>query len=80
MTPGYDKALYLLPFDHRNSYLSGLFDFKRPLTASQSQQVRDSKQLIYEGFIQAVSDGVPTESAGVLVDQEFGSDKMVEAN
>jgi len=80
MTPGYDKALYLLPFDHRNSYLSGLFDFKRPLTASQSEQVRDSKQLIYEGFIQAVSDGVPTESAGILVDEEFGSDILRDAH
>lgn len=80
MTPGYDKALYLLPFDHRNSYVSGLFDFKRPLTASQSEQVRDSKQLIYEGFRQAVADGVSNESTGILVDEEFGSDILRDAH
>ena len=80
MTPGYDKALYLLPFDHRNSYVSGLFDFKPPLSPSQSEQVRDSKQLIYEGFRLALSDGVPTESAGILVDEEFGSDILRDAH
>ena len=79
MTPGYNKALYLLPFDHRNSYISGLFDFKRPLSASQDEQVRDSKQLIYEGFRQAVADGVPNGSAGILVDEEFGSDILRDA-
>ena len=79
MTPGYNKALYLLPFDHRNSYISGLFDFKRPLSASQDEQVRDSKQLIYEGFRQAVADGVPNRSAGILVDEEFGSDILRDA-
>ena len=80
MTLGYDKALYLLPFDHRNSYVSGLFDFKPPLSPSQSEQVRDSKQLIYEGFRLALSDGVPTESAGILVDEEFGSDILRDAH
>ena len=80
MTPGYDKALYLLPFDHRNSYVSGLFDFKPPLSPSQSEQVRDSKQLIYQGFRQALADGVPTESAGILVDEEFGSDILRDAH
>jgi len=80
MTPGYDKALYLLPFDHRNSYVSGLFDFKPPLSPSHSEQVRDSKQLIYEGFRKALADGVPTESAGILVDEEFGSDILRDAH
>lgn len=80
MTPGHDKALYLLPFDHRNSYVSGLFGFQRPLSESQREQVRDSKQLIYEGFLQAVAGAVPIESAGILVDEEFGSDILHDAH
>lgn len=80
MNLGYDKALYLLPFDHRNSYVSGLFNFKLPLSAQQIDQVRDSKQLIYEGFMQALAGGVPSGSAGILVDEEFGTDILRDAH
>lgn len=80
MKPGYDKPLYLLPFDHRQSYVTGMFDFKLPLSAAQHDQVSDSKQLIYEGFRQAVADGVPSELAGILVDEEFGSDILRDAH
>ena len=39
MSLGYDKPLYLLPFDHRYSFVAGLFNFKPPLPASQRDQV-----------------------------------------
>ncbi len=73
MNLGYDKALYLLPFDHRQSYVTDMFGFEPPLTAPQRDQVIDSKQLIYEGFRQALAEGVPFEAAGILVDEEFGA-------
>ena len=50
MNLGYDKALYLLPFDHRQSYVSDMFHLDPPLDATQLAQVIDSKQLIHEGF------------------------------
>lgn len=50
MNLGYDQALYVLPFDHRRSYVTDMFDFKPPLTVPQRDQVIGSKQLIYEGF------------------------------
>ena len=73
MKLGYDKALYLLPFDHRQSYVTEMFHFEPPLDASQRDQVIASKQLIYEGFRQALSEGVPFEAAGILVDEQFGA-------
>ena len=73
MNLGYDKALYLLPFDHRQSYVTKMFHFKPPLDAPQRDQVIDSKQLIYEGFRRALSEGVPFEAAGILVDEQFGA-------
>ncbi|ANN65639.1 2-deoxy-5-keto-D-gluconate 6-phosphate aldolase domain-containing protein [Bordetella bronchialis] len=73
MQPGYDQALYLLPFDHRNSYVKSMFNLKPPLTAAQQAQVEDSKKLIYEGFLQAAGGGLAKEKAGVLVDEEFGA-------
>ena len=80
MNLGYDKALYLLPFDHRQSYVAGMFNFKLPLSAQQHDQVSDSKQLIYEGFSQALAGGVPMAAAGILVDEEFGATILRDAH
>ena len=80
MNPGYNNALYLLPFDHRHSYVDGLFGFKQPLSASQRKEVIDSKQLIFEGFRQALAEGVPKEAAAILVDEEFGTHILRDAH
>ncbi|MEO8032538.1 MAG: DUF2090 domain-containing protein [Gemmatimonadota bacterium] len=73
MSAGYNRPLYLLPFDHRHSYIGGMCHFTPPLTPAQHAAVTDSKQVIYDGFRQAVDDGVPKERAGILVDEEFGA-------
>lgn len=70
---GYDDPLYLLPFDHRNSYVRGMFDYSTPLGAAQQRRVEDSKHLIYEGFLLAAENGIPKAAAGVLVDEAFGA-------
>ncbi len=46
MNLGYDKALYVLPFDHRQSYVTDMFHFKPPLDATQHEQVIDTKQVL----------------------------------
>ena len=70
---GYNRPLYLLPFDHRHSYVTGIFHLTTPLTVDQREAVNDSKRLIYEGFQQALGQRVPVASAGILVDEEFGA-------
>jgi len=70
---GYTRPLYLLPFDHRASYISGLFGWKEPLNAEQVPTVSSSKRVIYAGFQQAIADQVPKDRVGILVDEEFGS-------
>lgn len=79
MIGGYNKSLYVLPFDHRSSYIKGLFHWEQPLTIEQTAEVAASKQLIYEGFKKAVADGVPRESAAILVDEEFGASILRDA-
>jgi len=69
-TLGYNRPLYLLPFDHRQSYVTGMFHFTPPLTADEHEIVVDSKQVIYDGFRQAL---VAKPRAGILVDEEFGA-------
>jgi 5-dehydro-2-deoxygluconokinase len=73
MITGYTRPLYLLPFDHRASYLSGLFGWKEPLNVEQMVTVASSKHVIYAGFQQAIADHVPQDRVGLLVDEEFGS-------
>lgn len=73
MDIGYDKPLYILPFDHRASFEKGLFGFTAPLSAEQTATVAASKQVVYEGLKSALSQGVPREAAGILVDEQFGA-------
>jgi myo-inositol catabolism protein IolC len=73
LSPGYIGPLYLLPFDHRHSYETGLFGFQPPLTSEQHREIADSKQVIYEGFRQAIGSALPKSGAGILVDEEFGA-------
>jgi myo-inositol catabolism protein IolC len=80
MSLGYTQPLYLLPFDHRHSYLTGMFHASPPLTMDQRQAVIDSKQVIYDGFRQALLCGVPSDLAGILVDEEFGADILLNAS
>ena len=73
MNPGYDRPLYLMPFDHRHSYVTGLFHATPPLSTEVHEAVVGSKRVIYDGFLEAVEQGVPAGTAGVLVDEEFGA-------
>jgi myo-inositol catabolism protein IolC len=90
MTLGYRAPLYLMAFDHRESFEHDLFGGgaasvpepragDRPLqpATARSEPVRaritDAKNLIYEGFVQALERGAPQDAAGVLVDEEFGA-------
>ena len=80
MSLGYDRPLYLLPFDHRHSYVIEMFTFTPPLTTAEHDAVVDSKQVIYEGFREALVGGVPMSRAGILVDEEFGAGILRDAS
>ncbi len=70
---GYDRPLYLMPFDHRGSFELKMFGWHEPLTAAQTDEIAAAKQVIYDGFKAAVDAGVPKEKAGILVDEQFGA-------
>lgn len=73
MPRGYDRPLYILPFDHRGSFQSGLFGWKPPLSDAQTAEIAGSKQIIYDGFRSALAGGAPAQKAGILVDEQFGA-------
>ena len=73
MDLGYTQALYILPFDHRSSFEKGLYGFTPPLSPDQAATVAAGKRVIYDGLKLALDRGTPKESAGILVDEEFGA-------
>jgi len=73
MSIGYNKPLYILPFDHRSSFEKGLFGLKAPLTEEQTERVAQSKAVIYDAFKLALGKGVSKEHSGILVDPQFGA-------
>lgn len=73
MVSGYDKPLYVLPFDHRHSLITGVFHWQEPLAPQQVAEIAASKQVIYDGFKAAVGEGLLHNRAGILVDEEFGA-------
>jgi len=73
MTVGFDKPLYILPFDHRGSFETKMFGWHDPLTPEQTAEIAGAKQVIYDGFKAAVAAGVPKAKAGILVDEQFGA-------
>jgi 5-dehydro-2-deoxygluconokinase len=73
MTVGYDKPLYILPFDHRGSFQTKMFGWKGTLTPEQAAEIAATKQVIYDGFKAALAAGVPAAKGGILVDEQFGA-------
>jgi myo-inositol catabolism protein IolC len=73
MTLGYNQPLYILPFDHRGSFQTGMFGWKGALSPEQTAQIAAAKQVIYDSLKAAVAAGVPKDRAGILVDEQFGA-------
>jgi myo-inositol catabolism protein IolC len=73
MPRGYDRSLYILPFDHRGSFQTKMFGWTSPLSEAQTAEIANAKQVIYDGFKSALAGGVPKEKAGILVDEQFGA-------
>ena len=74
------KGLLILAFDHRTSFTEKMFGIKsRQPTPEEKKQITDYKRMIFEGFREALKKGVPREIAGLLVDEEFGTDILREA-
>jgi len=74
---GYDKPLFVQPFDHRGSFKKKFFriegDWAVDAGNDQYTPIVATKTLVYRGLLRAIELGVPAEHVGILVDSEFGS-------
>jgi 5-dehydro-2-deoxygluconokinase len=77
---GFTRDLFIMPFDHRGSFQEKLFGIKgRQPTETETQEIASYKKLIFEGFKKAIAAGVPKDKAGILVDEQFGTETLKEA-
>ena len=72
-TLGFDKPLYILPFDHRGSFQKKMFGWDGELSPQQTAEIGAAKRVIYDAFKAAVQASVPKDKAGILVDEQFGA-------
>lgn len=80
MTLGYDKDLFILPFDHRGSFQEKLFGIKgRVPNAEETKEIASYKKIIYEGYKKALKKGVSVSSSGILIDEQFGAEIIQDA-
>lgn len=70
---GYNKPLYILPFDHRSSFEKGLYGWSGGLNAEQTERIAKTKDIIFDGFKFALGTGLSKDRAGILVDEQFGA-------
>src|SRR5215831_17126741 len=70
---GFDRPLYILPFDHRGSFQKRMFGWDSELSPQQTAEIAATKQTIYDGLKAAIAAGVPKQKAGILVDEQFGA-------
>jgi 5-dehydro-2-deoxygluconokinase len=79
MTIGYDRPLYVLPFDHRGTFQKNMFGWSGTLTDEQTARIADMKRVIYDGYQAALKGGVTEKNSGILVDEQFGADILHDA-
>ncbi len=79
MAIGYDRPLYILPFDHRGTFQKNMFGWSGALSDEQTAKIAEMKGVIYDGFKAALAGGVAQDKSGILVDEQFGSAILADA-
>lgn len=77
-----EPALLILADDHRDSLEKELYKLTAPPTAEQAARIRADKMLVYEALVDASSRLPDGAQAGILVDEEYGTDvaKLAESS
>jgi myo-inositol catabolism protein IolC len=70
-------GLFILAFDHRGSFQSKWFGITGTPTSEETSRIADGKELVFEGLELAISKGGRADTAGGLVDEQFGAPKQI---
>ena len=77
--PSIPTGLYVLPFDHQNS-LYKLFGWQLPLSPEQESIMRKTRMVTYEGYLQALTMGIPKINTAILTDDLYGDEVLSRAS
>jgi len=69
MTSG--DRIFILAVDHRGSF--------EKMVGPDLETLLAAKKLVWQGFLEALAQGVPRDVAGLLIDEQYGSDIAREA-
>jgi myo-inositol catabolism protein IolC len=72
--PTTTRPLFILADDHRDSLEKELYKLTAPPTPAQAARIRADKMMVYEALLDATKRMPDGAQAGILVDQEYGSD------
>jgi myo-inositol catabolism protein IolC len=72
--PSARPALLILADDHRDSLEKQLYKLTAPPTPSEAARIRADKMLVYEALVDATERLPDGAQAGILVDEQYGSD------
>jgi myo-inositol catabolism protein IolC len=79
MTLGYDGKLFILAFDHRGSFQKKFFGIEGMPGPEEAQRIIDAKKVVFEGMQVALEAGADRSAAGILVDEQFGTEVAMAA-
>ena len=79
MTLGYEGTLFILAFDHRGSFQKKFFGIEGAPDPEEAERIIDAKRVIFEGMQRALAEGLDASTAGVLVDEQFGTQVAMDA-
>lgn len=74
-----NNQLLILPFDHRNSFKRDLLGKTDGLNTKEISQVKNLKQIIFDGFLGVFNRQKLDDNLGILVDEEFGAKILKQA-
>jgi myo-inositol catabolism protein IolC len=69
-----DRALLILADDHRDSLEKELYKLTAPPTDAEAARIRADKMLVYEALVDATHRMPDGAQAGILVDEEYGTE------
>ena len=79
MDVGYEKDLLILPFDHRGTFAKKMPGMAALPEQEQSRRICGLKEIVYEAYKLAVRQGLGKEVSGILVDEQYGSEILIDA-
>ncbi len=70
--PGYPHNIYVLPFDHRSSFIKAFLGQTTKLDKKQIKLIKQYKQIIFEAYVLALKYIDNPQDSAILVDETFG--------